>query len=108
MNATGPGQRGAAIYEPGAYPTWQFDAAGRLPACLGADLAVFFPGKGGKATVARAICRRCPLRTECRDWAMSRPTEELHGIWGGMTRYEREQAKRKAGQPAGRWRGTKP
>jgi hypothetical protein len=31
---------------------------------------------------ARAICDRCPVAWQCRDYAYR--TEEKHGIWGGV------------------------
>lgn len=37
---------------------------------------------------ARAICRHCPVLTECRAFALG--AEEAHGIWGGLSEDERE------------------
>ncbi len=37
---------------------------------------------------ARAICRACPLRVECLNYAMSVP--ERYGMWGGLTESERD------------------
>ena len=36
---------------------------------------------------AKAICRTCPVNTECLDFAIG--GRELHGIWGGTTEVER-------------------
>lgn len=35
-----------------------------------------------RATQARAVCRACPLREECADWAAD--TGQQYGIWGGL------------------------
>jgi WhiB family redox-sensing transcriptional regulator len=61
-------------------------------ACRGEDPELFFPisAKGpGHAQHERAksICRRCPVRTPCLDYAMRR--REEHGIWGGTDPEER-------------------
>jgi WhiB family redox-sensing transcriptional regulator len=65
---------------------WQNAAA-----CLGEDVALFFPaGHGGEFTVqinkAKAICRGCPVREACLRDALHRP--ERYGIWGGLTEHE--------------------
>ena len=42
---------------------------------------------------AVAICRRCPVETDCLDEAMDaetyRLTSDRHGIWGGKTPQQR-------------------
>jgi WhiB family redox-sensing transcriptional regulator len=55
-----------------------------------ADLPVdwFYPDKGRRADRAKAVCRRCPVRVECGDYAIA--TNEVDGIWGGMSRRQRE------------------
>lgn len=47
---------------------------------------------------AKAICKACPVRQECFDWAMERPTQE--GIAGGLTAYERLLLRRKRERPS--------
>ena len=47
-----------------------------------------------RESAAKAVCRRCPVRAECRAYALAHP--ELDGIWGAMTRRERERARKEA------------
>jgi WhiB family transcriptional regulator, redox-sensing transcriptional regulator len=61
---------------------WREEAA-----CRGADLALFFPGRGESAQPARQICARCPVRQECLEFALRHG--EVHGIWGGLTERDR-------------------
>lgn len=77
MRAPSPG--GAACREPGV------------------DADLFFPvGDLGPAVrevaAAKAVCARCPLVAQCRDWALA--SAEPEGIWGGMTPAERRVARR--------------
>jgi WhiB family redox-sensing transcriptional regulator len=36
---------------------------------------------------AKAICRQCPVASECLDHAVQ--FGEAHGIWGGLNEHER-------------------
>jgi WhiB family transcriptional regulator, redox-sensing transcriptional regulator len=68
---------------------WMEDAACREP---GVDPELFFPvsesGPGVRqVAAARAVCARCPVQRECRDWALQ--AGEPAGIWGGTTPEER-------------------
>jgi WhiB family redox-sensing transcriptional regulator len=56
-------------------------------ACRGADLQVFFPGRGESAEPARRICAACPVRQPCLDYAISHGI--VHGIWGGLAERDR-------------------
>ena len=38
---------------------------------------------------AKEICRPCPVRQECLDYAIR--IREAHGIWGGLNEAERKQ-----------------
>ena len=58
-----------------------------LAACRGADLEVFFPGRGESAGPARRVCAACPVRQACLDYAISNRIS--YGIWGGLTGRER-------------------
>ena len=58
-----------------------------LAACRGADLDVFFPGRGQSAGPARQVCAACPVRQPCLDYAISNRIS--HGVWGGLTGRER-------------------
>lgn len=55
--------------------------------CKGQDPAVWFPGQGGSMNRAKAVCRACPVRLECLDWAVK--ANEQAGVWGGTTPGER-------------------
>ena len=52
---------------------------------------------GDRTMTAKAICRRCPVMQECRDYAMA--DWHLSGVWGGLTERERSDWR-------GRQRGT--
>ena len=60
-----------------------------LAACRGADLEVFFPGRGESAGPARQVCAACPVRQSCLDYAITNRIS--HGIWGGLTERERRE-----------------
>ena len=64
-------------------------------ACRGADLTVFFPGRGESAEPARRICASCPVRQECLAFALSHG--EVHGIWGGLTVRDRRALRTRRG-----------
>jgi WhiB family transcriptional regulator, redox-sensing transcriptional regulator len=55
--------------------------------CHGTDSRLFFPGRGESAAEAKAICRECPVRRACLDYAVAHA--ELWGVWGGTTLAER-------------------
>jgi len=69
---------------------WQLRAA-----CRGEDSTYFFAPsyfekrweKDAREAVAKAICERCPVLDECRDYALD--VREGHGIWGGLNEMER-------------------
>lgn len=53
-------------------------------ACKDMDTDLFFPEDWDTSlAAARAACRRCPLRNECKEWAVTAP--ELHGYWGNTS-----------------------
>ncbi|MET9353145.1 WhiB family transcriptional regulator [Streptomyces sp. NPDC006617] len=68
--------------------------------CLGTDPDLFFPigdSTSGPTLLqiheAKAVCRRCPVRQQCLDWALE--TDAVEGIWGGTTEQERRASKRR-------------
>ena len=75
--------------------SWQTGAA-----CRGMDLVLFF-GPDGERTAerlireekAKRVCRRCPVRRECEDYAVGRP--EKYGIYGGLNEDERTAERRR-------------
>lgn len=74
---------------------WQDTAA-----CRGEDLVLFFGPDGERAPEreireekAKRICWGCPVRTECLDYAVSRP--EKYGTYGGLNEDERASERRR-------------
>ncbi|MDQ2754653.1 MAG: WhiB family transcriptional regulator [Actinomycetota bacterium] len=71
---------------------WQAKAA-----CRGPHTSVFFPpghferkdDKEAREAQAKAICRACPVRRPCLDYALR--IREPHGIWGGLNELERRE-----------------
>lgn len=63
-----------------------------LCAQVGGDF--WYAEKGDHAAVAHAkkICRQCPVIQECLSHALQQ--NEEHGVWGGMTKRERQAARR--------------
>jgi WhiB family transcriptional regulator, redox-sensing transcriptional regulator len=67
-------------------------------ACRREDPDLFFPiGTSGPALLqteqAKAVCRRCPVRGSCLEWAME--TDQTLGVWGGLSETERRALKRR-------------
>lgn len=61
-------------------------------ACAGTDPEVFFVtrGRSDLREEATSICRICPVRTECLDFANRTEVPSYrHGIYGGQTSDER-------------------
>ncbi|MGH9153264.1 MAG: WhiB family transcriptional regulator, partial [Acidimicrobiales bacterium] len=56
-------------------------------ACGVVPTQVFFPGRGQSVEPAKAVCRACPVITECREYALG--ISDLKGIWGGLAEEER-------------------
>ena len=71
-------------------------------ACMRADPELFFPiSATGRAleqiAKAKAICAGCRVRQECLDFAHKH--DVAHGIWGGTTPEDRQQARRRTRCP---------
>jgi WhiB family redox-sensing transcriptional regulator len=70
---------------------WQLRAL-----CRGPDSSLFFPPshferkdeKEEREAHAKAICRTCPVKRECLEYALR--IREPHGIWGGLNELERK------------------
>lgn len=60
--------------------------------CKTAPVNLFFPERGDDAGPAKRICARCPVLSECRDYALDAPST-LQGVWGGLSRNERSEAR---------------
>ena len=87
----GQDEEGAVIENRGD-EVWQTKAA-----CRGPHAFVFFPPSHAerkeeriaRERAAKEICRPCPVRQACRDYAVR--IREAHGIWGGLSEAERKQ-----------------
>ena len=76
---------------------WDADNWRTASACRDLDANMFFPaGETGPAALqiaqAKAICRVCPVQTQCLEFALG--THQDYGIWGGTTEEERRQIRR--------------
>ena len=66
-------------------------------ACLGKPTDYFFPEneatdkKTDHYLYGRVICRHCPVKADCLDYAMRCEQDERwrYGLWGGLTPHER-------------------
>lgn len=69
---------------------WRLDAA-----CRGSDPELWFPGDTSEvaATPAKAICRDCPVRPVCLDFALANHLDD--GIYGGTTAADRRRIRRR-------------
>ncbi|MDQ6946553.1 MAG: WhiB family transcriptional regulator [Actinomycetota bacterium] len=65
-------------------------------ACRGQHTDLFFPPPGGGADAATAqavaLCRRCPVRSPCLDYALHTAAV---GIWAGTTDEDRRRLRRR-------------
>jgi WhiB family redox-sensing transcriptional regulator len=57
--------------------------------CTGRDPGLWFPGPGGSLEGAKAVCRACPARVRCLQWAVQ--ADERAGVWGATSPDERAQ-----------------
>lgn len=74
-------------------PEWHASAAcARLDLPPAERTAMFHPERGDPIAPAKAICRTCPVRDECREWAIDHP--EVQGIWGATSDKERRRLRR--------------
>jgi WhiB family redox-sensing transcriptional regulator len=63
--------------------------------CARFDPDLFFAPGALEHKMAKRVCRECPVRRQCLDYAMEAPVD--HGVWGGLTERERRRARRRAG-----------
>jgi WhiB family transcriptional regulator, redox-sensing transcriptional regulator len=74
-----------------------FDDWRQRAACRDEDPELFFPvsemGPGARQVArAKAVCARCPVRSECLEYALDNALD--HGIFGGTTETERRTLRR--------------
>lgn len=70
-------------------PAWYTDAL-----CAQVDPEIFFPVKGGSTRDAKTVCRACPVRQACLDYALDEGITD--GIWGGFSTKARRQIRKAA------------
>ena len=77
------------MIRPADIPEWVADAL-----CAQVDPALFHPAKGQdqQSRTARNVCAGCDALDRCAEYAIARP--ELDGIWGGMTKRQRDLTRR--------------
>ncbi len=71
------------------------DSWKRQALCAGhPDRGAWFADDHASARRAKAVCRACPVRSECLAFALA--TGSHDGIWGGTTPYERRRLRKVA------------
>ncbi|MGB3699567.1 MAG: WhiB family transcriptional regulator [Gordonia sp. (in: high G+C Gram-positive bacteria)] len=62
--------------------------------CRDSPVDAFYPPTGEsrglrrrREELAKQVCAECPVRRQCRDYALA--ADEPYGVWGGMTETER-------------------
>lgn len=68
-------------------PRWQ-----SFGLCRGVNPDLFFPERGESTREAKEVCRGCPVREECLEYALA--GGEKFGIWGGLSERERRRIRR--------------
>lgn len=90
--------RGAGAPAVAADTNWGADLEWQERAlCAQTDPEAFFPEKGGGTRQAKQVCRACPVRPECLEYALA--NDERFGVWGGLSERERRKPRTKAGSP---------
>jgi hypothetical protein len=68
-----------------------------MAACKG-KTELMFPKQHKDITYiaqARAICKSCPVRPQCLEYALEFPPADMHGVWAGLTSRQLAQEQRK-------------
>lgn len=75
-------------------PKWQASAA-----CIGYDPELWYPEDWDTSSKLKAkkICSGCPVRQECREFALGDPAGEW-GLWGGQSARTRMNIRREQGR----------
>ena len=56
-------------------------------ACANLQTKRFFPSESESSAEAVAVCRQCPVQSDCLQYALTRGIKD--GVWGGTTERER-------------------
>lgn len=64
--------------------------------------ALFYPEVGHleQARAAKAVCRRCPVRAACLEYALATPSKSDFGVWGGTTHLQRRKIRKQRDENA--------
>jgi WhiB family transcriptional regulator, redox-sensing transcriptional regulator len=54
--------------------------------CQYTDPEIFFPELGANVAPVKQICRGCPARLQCYEFAVS--NDMVHGVWAGLSERE--------------------
>jgi WhiB family redox-sensing transcriptional regulator len=66
-------------------------------ACRDYPTKMFFPiGGSDSGNRAIAVCQRCPVMAQCREYAVPQPM--VLGIWGGLTANDRKRLRQHAAE----------
>lgn len=68
-----------------------------MAACRG-KTELMFPKQHKDITYiaqARAICKSCPVRAQCLEYALEFPPADMHGVWAGLTSRQLAQEQRR-------------
>lgn len=68
-----------------------------MAACRG-KTELMFPKQHKDITYiaqARAICKSCPVKAQCLEYALEFPPADMHGVWAGLTSRQLAQEQRK-------------
>ena len=77
-----PAELGIAPHDPDSITAWMADGNCRLH-----PPATFFPSDGVGVDRARKICKDCPVKSTCLEFALEERID--HGVWGGCSERER-------------------
>jgi WhiB family redox-sensing transcriptional regulator len=69
---------------------WQDEAA-----CFDSGIN-FFPSRGDETETAKAMCKTCPVREECLEYALG--LNIRFGVWGGKSERQRKRMRAERGR----------
>lgn len=99
MTAKGPStDLTVLVPKPGDWATRGHCAGSPDPDLWHSDGAA--PERVADTELARAICKGCPVRLACREYALRTPTSQDWGVWGATTANERRNLRRKMAKAA--------
>ena len=74
-------------------------------ACASVGAEIFYVGTGESTLPAKRICRSCPVRAECLEYALD--NFEEHGVWASYTRDALQRIRMDAGLRASIFAGLR-